>query len=271
MVDILFGESEAACMKYAKTIRALPAEEGEPDTVICLAFMLDIGDIQEAIDSSYRQELIFSMYSQDQDGHDEAACRELKEAGASYIRGLARLEEYLRQGRAVRIWYSHSPYSLCGLCFLCAWMKSYKNPVSAVELPRYRANGSRIVSCRSWAEVSHDEFRHFLPLERPLSSSEREMYALLWEDLRGENAPLRAVINGNLLSVPEEFYDFLIWRELTDKPLKQAFLIGNILGKYPVGTYDWWYAQRIDTFIEQGKIRVTQDSEKKYARTICRA
>ena len=82
MVDILFGESEAACMRYAKTVRALPAGEGGPDTVLCLAFMLDIGDIQEAIDSSYRQELIFSMYSQDQDGHDEAACRELKGAGA---------------------------------------------------------------------------------------------------------------------------------------------------------------------------------------------
>ena len=73
MVDILFGESEAACMRYAKTVRTLPAGEGGPDTVLCLAFMLDIGDIQKAIDSSYRQELIFSMYSQDQDGHDEAA------------------------------------------------------------------------------------------------------------------------------------------------------------------------------------------------------
>ena len=93
MVDILFGESEAACMRYAKTVRTLPAGEGGPDTVLCLAFMLDIGDIQKAIDSSYRQELIFSMYSQDQDGHDEAACQELKEAGPSYVRQLARLEE----------------------------------------------------------------------------------------------------------------------------------------------------------------------------------
>ena len=50
MVDILFGESEAACMRYAKTVRTLPAGEGGPDTVLCLAFMLDIGDIQKAID-----------------------------------------------------------------------------------------------------------------------------------------------------------------------------------------------------------------------------
>ena len=270
MVDILFGESEAACMRYAKTVRTLPAGEGGPDTVLCLAFMLDIGDIQKAIDSSYRQELIFSMYSQDQDGHDEAACQELKEAGPSYVRQLARLEEYLKQGQAVRIWCSHSPYSLCGLCFLCDWMKSYKNPVSAVELPRYRTNGSRIVSCQSWGEVSHNEFQDFLPLERPLSSLEREMYALLWTDLQRENAPLRAIINGKLLSVPEDFYDFLIWRELTDKPVKQALLIGNILGKYPVGTCDWWYARRIDTFIKQGKIKVTEDSGRKYARTIRR-
>ena len=189
MIDILFGESDAACMKYAKTICALPAEEGEPDTVICLAFMLDIGDIQEAMDSSYRQELIFSMYSQDQDGHDEAACRELKKAGASYIRQLARLEEYLRQGRAVRIWYSHSPYSPL-------WSLLPLRLDEVLQKSRLRSRASKMQGKRQphcilpeLGRGLHDEFRHFLPLERPLSSSEREMYALLWKNCEGENAP----------------------------------------------------------------------------------
>ena len=34
---------------------------------------------------------------------------------------------------------------------------------------------------------------------------------------------------------------------------------------------DWWYARRIEYYIKQGKIRVIEDSENKYARMICRA
>ena len=58
---------------------------------------------------------------------------------------------------------------------------------------------------------------------------------------------------------------------MPQKPIKEARLIGDILGKHPLGIGDWWYAKRIDDFISQGKIRVVQDSPKKYARMICRS
>lgn len=71
------------------------------------------------------------------------------------------------------------------------------------------------------------------------------------------------------LGVAEDFYDFLIWKELTNKPIKEARLIGNIMGKYPVSKSDWWYAKRINDFIAEGKIKVAEDSEIRYARLIC--
>lgn len=96
------------------------------------------------------------------------------------------------------------------------------------------------------------------------------MYRSLWVELQEENTPLRAIINGKIMSVGEDFYDFLIWKELTKKPIKEARLIGNILGKYPISIGDWWYAKRIQQFIEQGNIKVMEDSENSYARLICR-
>lgn len=47
-------------------------------------------------------------------------------------------------------------------------------------------------------------------------------------------------------------------------------LIGDILGQVPIGVGDWWYAARIEHFIRQGKIKVVEDSENKYARLIKR-
>ena len=108
-----------------------------------------------------------------------------------------------------------------------------------------------------------------MPYERELSREEVRMYRALWMELQEDNMPLRAVINGKVMGVGEEFYDFLIWKELSQKPIKEARLIGNILGKYPISIGDWWYAKRIQQFIEQGNIKVMEDSENSYARRIC--
>ena len=76
------------------------------------------------------------------------------------------------------------------------------------------------------------------------------------------------MINGKVLSVPEDFYDSLIWKWLKDVPVKEAGLIGNIIGHSQLGVGDWWYARRIEYYIKQGKIRVVEDCENQYARMI---
>ena len=126
-----------------------------------------------------------------------------------------------------------------------------------------------VVRYQNWGEIGPEEFAAFLPGERRLTEEERNMYAMAWSELAEDNSPLRAMVNGRLTGVPVDFYDFLIWKRLTKEPVKQARLIGDILGYYPVGVGDWWYASRIEHYIGQGKIRVAEDSEKKYARSIC--
>lgn len=292
MIEVLFGESEAGSMKAAKnkfvagTVngpvsvwvagkKTPPRKpfagwiEGTPDEVICLGFMMDIGSIKEPMDSPYRKELIGSMYAQNQWEQDEETIKELKNAGDAYVNELYRLKRFLDSGESVRIWYSDAPYSRCGLYSLCHILKDYENKISAVKLPEYIVWDTNIVSYQSWNEVSAEEFAGFLPHERSLSKEEVRMYNTLWGILAEENSPLRAIVNNRLLSVPEDFYDFLIWERLTSAPLKESRLIGDILGQSQLGVGDWWYARRIEHYIRQGKIRVVEDSKSTYARTIC--
>ena len=74
-----------------------------------------------------------------------------------------------------------------------------------------------------------------------------------------------------LASVPEDFYDFMIFKRLTAKPIKEGRIIGDIIGCNRVSIGDWWYANRIQHFIETGAIKVLEDSENLYARLICLA
>ena len=292
MIEVLFGESEAASMKVAKNKiivgkvngptsvwmagKKAPSQkpfsgwiEGTSEEVICLGFIMDIGNIREPMDSPYRRELICSMYAQDQWAQDEAIGAELKSAGDFYTKELLRLKDFLDDGESVRIWYSDAPYSRCGLYSLCRILQGYNNQISTVKIPDYVVRDKSIVSYHSWGEVSAEEFAAFLPYEKPLSKEEVHMYAMLWGVLVEENSPLRAMVNNRVLSVPEDFYDFLIWKWLKDVPVKEARLIGDIIGHSQLGVGDWWYAGRIEYYIEQGKIQVVEDSENKYARMIC--
>lgn len=79
------------------------------------------------------------------------------------------------------------------------------------------------------------------------------------------------MVNGRLVGVQEDFYDFTIWKKITVEPIKEARLIGNILGNSQLSVSDWWFAARIEHFIQKGKIRIIEDSEDAYARLICLA
>ncbi len=293
MIEVLFGDSEAASMKAAKNKVVIstanngptsvwiagkkrPPEregcgwiEGMSDEVVCLGFLLDIGDIREDADSVYRRKLIYAMYAQGQWGQDDKLDEELRNVGAFYGDELGRLKRFLEEEEAVRVWYSTAPYSMCGFYHLCSILWEYGNEVRVVKLPEYIQRGSVIQSFHNWGEVAAEEFAGFLSEERALDREMIRLYAGLWGELREDNRPLRAVVNGRVVGVPDSFYDFLIWKRLTKEPVKEARLIGDIMGNCPIGVGDWWYAKRIEKFIGEGKIKVTEDSKNKYARLIC--
>lgn len=286
MIEVLFAESEAASMKVAKSTviysktdgptsvfiagKKKPSEkkhsgwiEGTRDEVVCLGYMLDIGDIQKDFESQYRKDLIFSLLNQEISGEEK-----------NYIDSnmqMQQLKEHLEAGEAIRIWYSDAPYSRCGLYHLCSILKQYENEIHLVELPEHVVRGKTITLYKNWSEVAAEEFAGFLSGERLVSKEEIRMYAILWSEMMEDNSPLRAMVNGKMIGVPEDFYDFMIFKRLTTKPIKECRLIGDIIGCNQVSIGDWWYANRIQHFIDTGAIKVLEDSENLYERLICLA
>lgn len=263
MIEIVFGESEAGAMKTA-----LRRERGLGSDVICLPLMLDIGDISQPVLSKYRRDLLYGMLYQEQWGADTETKTEIKALGNAYSRELTRLKGYLKSAEPLRIWYSDAPYSICGMMWLCGKLRKYKGKVYAVKLPRPIVKGNTAVEFSNWGEVRPHEFAEMLPLQRKLTQVEIIMNCIRWDRLKRENAPLRAVVNGSVISVPDNFYDFLIWKYLGEDPVREAELIGKILGENRLGMGDWWYAARIDKYIKTHQIEIVENSDKKYKRII---
>ncbi len=284
MIEILFEESEACSMKCAKGLAKQPQTradgptavignppqfgrkeawamiEGSSDEVVCLSYLMDLGDIRQPFDSGYRQQLILDLkYVRWKTGGQE---QEMIRLDLLKYQQFSRLLELIEEGKPIRVWYSMAPYSYCGLCWLCYELKNRKADITVVKLPEYVVReDSVIVRYQSFCEVASEEFYTFLNRQKKLTMQERRMYESKWIEMLDAGTMLRAVVNGRLLGVPEDFYDFLILQRMTAEPQKEARVVGNILGHSQIAVGDWWYFYRIRRLAEEEKIRAVEDGE----------
>ena len=79
------------------------------------------------------------------------------------------------------------------------------------------------------------------------------------------------MLNGTLMGVDADFYDFLLWQNLGSEPQSEAAVLGNILAAAQISMPETWFAGRIEHFIQTGKIQVRKISRNEDSRTICLA
>jgi hypothetical protein len=293
MIEVMFGESEGGAMKAAKNYRKpnfnsgaiawfgkKPTEEefgkmfdgkavgGNSSEVVCIPFHLDVGDITFPIESEYRKNFILDFYTMN--GFGDANSRMSFElAWDKYLQEIERLKNYAAQGECIRLWYSDAPYSLCGFYYVCNLLKEYDCKISAIKLPHHmQLSDTEIQFYTSWGEIDAGRFHRFLPLEEELSTCEVRSFAFNWVELKEDKSTLRAVVNGKAIGVPEDFYDHIIRKEIPDDEFVMARLIGNILGYYPLGISDWWYAKRINKMIELGELMIVKKQKEGYSQVL---
>lgn len=255
MLEVVFSDSEKGLMKIKK------ATAGEnPQDVVNIGFFLDIGDITGEIDGNGRQSVFRKLWGRF--GIDD---KEQKQFFHSQRKDMEKLLSAAKDGKPIRIWKSDAPYSTCGFYYVCNLLNDIDCNISVVSLPAFSPIcENEIIEYSHWGEVEPNKFHEFLHLESQLSGTEKRFLSSCWYELMKENAPLRAIINGKLISVPEDFYDFIIIRNLPDNDFLMARFIGKLLGKYHLGISDSWYAFRIEKMIEENKLIVVKNEDTTY-------
>ena len=235
---------------------------GTPSDVLELSLGLDMEDIREPLGEA-RRELLRRWY----DGNDEAADQDWQETLESADRLRA-----CGTGDAVRIWVDHTPSSACGLLHAASILEKTGAAVSVVPLPHWREEGKTVVSYQGWGEVEPELFGHFLSREEPVPPLILGVMASRWRELQQENASLRAVVNGHVRSVGEDFYDGLIRKHIPAGQTKIALIIGDVLGWEKPGIGDIWLVERIRWMLSAGELRmVREDKEMFYSSVVERA
>lgn len=261
MLEVVFSDSTKGSMKMAKNYYKEKMFDKNLHDVAFIGYALDIGDILSGFDSIKRQVFFQKICSQFNFRIDEQ-----EQFFQNQRIDMGKLLKAANNGTPIRIWVSDSPYTICGFHFICHMLKDVDCELSVVHLPKYvQISEEKIISYSDWAEIEPNKFNKFLYLEKHISPLEKQIYSSHWYNLMNENALLRAVVNGELISVPENFYDHIIIDNIPDEDFIMASLIGTVLGKHKLGLNDCWVALRIERMIEEQKLIIIGDKGKSYS------
>lgn len=259
-VSAFFAKRKALKEYYKKQRelhrRAVPLG-GTREEIAGISFGLSEGDIHSPIcpGECPRKEYIRSVFSFGRYGGEG----DTEEAVEDFWRGSVSDLQKVRSGPPkVRIWLDHTPDAQCGLLFAADLLKDSGTEIHVVELPpgAMREDGGNILRYRGWGEVEPQLYGTFLERERVLSGREKNDLAHRWQLLREENAPLRVVEDGAVISVGENYYDDRIRKEFPGAPCKVGRVIAGALTRQGILTGDVFVAKRVQEFIRSGELRV---------------
>ena len=237
---------------------------GKRQDIICLPLALSVGEIDENGIGPKREAALTRLMAMFPAMAEKAARETIQSARAA----MDALTQKVKAGEPIRIWSSNNPDEACGLYWLMEKLSGLgieNADITLVMLPEFeeRPDGTQ-VRYNAWGEVEPHQWGRMAGYGIKLSQNSVQAMAGHWMGLRKEDAPLRAVLNGRLVSAPEFLYDSFILRELAaeDSEMMEANVIGNVLGKYQLGIGDAWVAWRIERFIHDGLLQpVTQPDQ----------
>ena len=244
MIDLAFNESLAGVLKMIKNSK---------NDIIILNLYLDIGDISDLDTGMHvRKCVLDGLFAKYPDVSDEI--------WRANLHAIGRLREAKNTLEPVRVWVClHNPSDLCSLYFVSKLLKDSGVPLLVVCIPSEIEKEDCIVSYHSTGEIHPETLAVLQRYEEWMSGLKRTVYANIWNGLVRENAPLRAVVNGTLMSAPVDFYDFALRANMPEGEFTIAMLIGRTLN-YTPGIGDLWLYIRAESMLQSGELVMVREA-----------
>lgn len=263
--QMITGEETAVCLEGETEEERLlsvgaassefgPKIPGCAQDVLSLHLLADMGDISRLEQPESRH----ALYAKWLTAYEKAA---------DYTAEIQRFEDMLKNHirllkmaaeteTPIRFWWSDAPSEICGLYWAMHFLKGTRAPLRAIRIPRYAqvTPGSAMI-VPSTSSLAPEDFYNMITYEQEIPAGEQEAMAREWQTLVKENAPLRADVNGMLLSVPVDFYDAFLLRHLPDTPFYAANIIGQAMAEKAIGIDAWWYRDRLLEMKHAGILR----------------
>jgi len=258
---MFYGKPDEQAMKELEAQKKAEWEaaepiDGEAQDVFCFDILLSMGHIAGDVTGPERQAELHELLGiYDADGR--MTDYNFIDAGLS----LHQVSHRIKWGEEVRIWYSDNADDYCGLLWFADQLMQMDLPVDniyGVKIPQWTGtfDGATIFSLGT-AEADEKMFQKYAKFQQPVPAEQVKLLAQKWQSMKAENTTLRQVVCGQPVSVPDDFYDGLIWQAIDS--FEGEFSNDDILValiKYGL-RMDCWIQHRVDVFTAGGKLTVT--------------
>lgn len=257
-MEIVFNNSEKGIvdrMLHAPKSRLLGTNMTRKkllESALSLSGALDIGSIRYSPTSEQRKQLIRKAFYSDCWSSD--AQEETEDSFLNYWSNLvsdyARCRELAQGGESIRIWYRPSPGGLCGLCHMSRELSRFDCKITTVKFP----------------PLNHIQPETLMQTytEDALSAERQEMLANVWDKLVEEDAPLRVLVNGHLVSAQEDFYDSFIFDAMNSDPFIVSHLIVDVLRSFSLEISDFIISERLKALLRSNVLKVLRKEKRFY-------
>lgn len=234
MLNIVFDEVTKRNMKMSNS--------NGFENVLCIGYALDIGPIdrddnmEKRKDVFKRLECSFKFTECEIDDFFDRQQNDIKE-----------LLDFAKTHEHIRFWRSREPHNLCAFAYTCYLLSNIKCDITYIDLPEHMS---------SWSFVPSNKYCEYLHFEEKLDLNKKLFYINKWIELKNENASMRAIVNGTLTSVDENFYDQFILSSITKDENIIADVILNISNNYRLGISPHLIYLRIMAMVNANKLQV---------------
>ena len=259
MLDICFNGSVGGNLMVART-------HLESDGVLPLNLHLNYGKLSGDVIATQERISADTFRNFYPDSTPEEVEKEYKKGLRQARRCFKDLAQRLESGQSIRVWVSNTAHDRCNLYWLCHFAKDFPTKLFVVVCPGYEFDTRKqcYIENRNWARFSNAHFMADCANKAiELTEEEIQAYANEWNKLVEKDAPLRILIDDNLINVEEDFFDSIILRHIENAPKSQSSILGNVLAEGWGMDVDFICA-RIDFLLKSNVIKICEKRSDDY-------
>jgi hypothetical protein len=264
MINIVFNDTIFGNLKHAKYIASKKGLSVDlDDNLLLINLQLSQGDISDNGIGHVRLDFLKHSWSGYLFGEDDLGLGD--DQFKLSMKSVERIKEAISNGDEFRIWYSEENDEYCALCWLLSLFDELnaKNKILVIKFPsETELSDGKYMRCCGTGCFNPDELLEYVMKQKSMSESFKTFHIEQWRRAQKENMSLRVVLNGNIISASEDFYDSAIMVESNKlgEIINETQLVGMCVAKLCLS--DDFVGKRIEYMINRGIFQVVNQPEK---------
>lgn len=184
----------------------------------------------------------------------------------------SQISEEVPSDSKVILWHGENASDAIGLRFVVSLLQNKNIQFEEVNVTDYShhidykvrdlLNNDIPHVLRSLGEMPSELILDALQMKKEMSQTQIQAFIQDWQELSQNKSVLRILLNGQITTVSEDYYDASILENTSNEYQRAVRIVGKVMGESDQRVGDTYLTFRVHQLIQQGKLNYQEESEK---------